>query len=311
MQIAVVGLGKIAEKAYLPILCNRAELKVVVTSRTPERIDKTIERYPQFGHVRNTNDLLKINPKAAFVLTPKETHYEICKQLLEANIDVYVEKPATIQSSEFSELIELAESRGRVFMVGFNRRFAPIHAKAKDIVKGITISSAVIQKSRVSPYYTDLRDMLFEDSIHQVDILRFFCGEAEMISGVCLTKGNQILNTIFTFSLENGGNAVFIFTMQSGSWSESYTIHGPDASINVNAFSSLKVITPTQESSWAESYASGWKTTLEGRGFTQEINEFISCIRNRNEPQHSAKDILKTHILVEEMINKTIIHSLD
>ena len=173
------------------------------------------------------NDLVGMKPAAAFVLTPKDTHYEICKQLLKANVDVYVEKPGTIKSSELYKLCEMAKQKQLVFMVGFNRRFAPLHIQGQKFVSGLAISSAFFQKTRQSSINMDIKDLLLEDAVHQIDMLRFYCGEAEVVSTVCLTERSQLVNLTSILALENVGYAVIAYTLQGGGWSETYPIHAP------------------------------------------------------------------------------------
>ena len=57
--------------------------------------------------------------------TPAITHYELAKAALEAGKDVYVEKPLAIDVKEGRQLVELAEKRHRILMVGHILRFHP------------------------------------------------------------------------------------------------------------------------------------------------------------------------------------------
>jgi len=52
------------------------------------------------------------------VATPPFTHYAVTKALLEAGCDVLVEKPMTVVGDEARDLVELAEARDRILMVG-------------------------------------------------------------------------------------------------------------------------------------------------------------------------------------------------
>ena len=77
--------------------------------------------------------MLEENPEAAFVLTASATHFEFIQKLLSVGIDVFTEKPATLDVWETLSLAKLAEKEGRILMVGFNRRFAPLHIRAKEL----------------------------------------------------------------------------------------------------------------------------------------------------------------------------------
>jgi hypothetical protein len=53
-----------------------------------------------------------------------------------------------------------------------------------------------------------------------------------------------------------------------------------------------------------ETYASSWKTTLDGRGFTGQVDHFFECVEKRQQPQTSAWDSVETQLLLEQMLTK-------
>ncbi|HZW05147.1 MAG TPA: Gfo/Idh/MocA family oxidoreductase, partial [Anaerolineaceae bacterium] len=114
MKVAVIGLGGIASKAYLPVLGVREDLELQLVSRTAETVRCFQDQYRiPFG----ATDLAEVEawkPDAAFVLTPSPTHFEIAHRLLAAGIDVFIEKPATLHARQTRILAELAETRERV-----------------------------------------------------------------------------------------------------------------------------------------------------------------------------------------------------
>jgi len=55
---------------------------------------------------------------AVVIATPAATHYDLVKQVLEADKHVLVEKPLALSTQQANELVILAESRNRTLMVG-------------------------------------------------------------------------------------------------------------------------------------------------------------------------------------------------
>jgi len=66
---------------------------------------------------RNYKDVLNLCD-AVIIATPSETHYQIVKDCLNSNKDVLVEKPFTKNSKEALELVNLANEKNKILMVG-------------------------------------------------------------------------------------------------------------------------------------------------------------------------------------------------
>jgi virulence factor len=213
-----------------------------------------------------------------------------------------------LSSKETRELAEMADRHGRVLMVGFNRRYAPLHIKARELMSGFPLAYATFQKNRASSSSNGLLDHFIEDTIHQIDIIRFYCGEGEAVSTAYQVQEGRLVTAASTIALENGGIALLGTCLQAGGWNEAYTIHGSERSLFIEAFSSVRMKTVDEEISWQETYASSWKTTLDGRGFTREIDHFFECVEKRQQPQTSAWDSVRSQLLLEQIVAKAIIY---
>jgi predicted dehydrogenase len=91
-----------------------------------------------FGDVRTTEKYAELveDPEidAICVATPVRFHYEMAKAALDAGKHVFVEKPLARTEAEAEELVELAESKGLVLMVGHTFLFSPAVLKMKSII---------------------------------------------------------------------------------------------------------------------------------------------------------------------------------
>jgi predicted dehydrogenase len=67
---------------------------------------------------------------AAMVATPTVTHYDLAKELLEAGIHLFVEKPLCNDSSDADALVTLAQRKHKVLQVGHVERFNPAFCAA-------------------------------------------------------------------------------------------------------------------------------------------------------------------------------------
>ncbi|MDY6847285.1 MAG: Gfo/Idh/MocA family oxidoreductase [Chloroflexota bacterium] len=301
IKAAIIGLGDIAQKAYLPILTSHTAVDLMLYNRSPEPLIRIQNQYRIESGTTSLEEVINSKPQAAFVLTSSSSHFNIVKHLLENEIDVFVEKPATLNSWETEELAELADKNNRILMVGFNRRFAPLHVKMKKAWGDTLVSMGIFQKFRTSAAHPSLKHQLIDDTIHQVDILRFYCGDGRVDKITQDTVPGSFLGAVGTVRLDNGGIGVIATNMKAGRWQERYVLFGGQKTLQVEAFSEAILTQGNEQCCWNETYASSWQTTLKGRGFVDEIEHFFECLETRRTPLTSAWDSVKTQRLIEEI----------
>src|SRR5512139_3249896 len=100
LRIAIIGLGDIAQKAYLPLLTAWEDVEPLFCTRKPEMLARLKIQYRIARATTDLGTLLDWQPQAAFVLTSTPAHYDIASKLLSAGVDVYLEKPAASTSQE-------------------------------------------------------------------------------------------------------------------------------------------------------------------------------------------------------------------
>ena len=105
-KIAVVGLGNICKKGYMPVLGAKQDLELMLYNRSSGPLAEIQLKYRVEYGTNNLDQLIKDQPEGAFVLTATDSHFLIVSQLLESGIDVYVEKPATTNADETKKLAE-------------------------------------------------------------------------------------------------------------------------------------------------------------------------------------------------------------
>jgi UDP-2-acetamido-3-amino-2,3-dideoxy-glucuronate N-acetyltransferase len=80
-----------------------------------------------------TDVLKRDDIQGVVIATPAETHFLLAREALLAGKHVYVEKPLVLNESEGRELIEIAEKRDRVLMVGHLLQYHPAFVKLKEL----------------------------------------------------------------------------------------------------------------------------------------------------------------------------------
>ncbi len=106
---------------------------------------------------------------AAVVATPTTVHEEVAGGLLEAGIDVLVEKPITPDLASAGRLIELAERHGRILQVGHLERFNPAVIELERRSR-LPLFFEIHRLNLFSPRSLDV-DVVLDLMIHDVDVV--------------------------------------------------------------------------------------------------------------------------------------------
>jgi UDP-2-acetamido-3-amino-2,3-dideoxy-glucuronate N-acetyltransferase len=135
-NIAVAGCGYWGKN----LVRNFAELGALhsICDADPEKLEQFAFRSPEvnieteYPRVLNNKEI-----EGIVIATPAALHYSMAKEALLSGKDVFVEKPITSKSSEAQELLELAERRKRILMVGHLMLYHPsLHILKRHIQSG-------------------------------------------------------------------------------------------------------------------------------------------------------------------------------
>jgi predicted dehydrogenase len=116
--------------------------------------------------------LEKAQPQAASVAVPTVQHLDVARTLLQAGVDVLIEKPLTSSLEEADELIRLAQRNSRIAQVGQLERFNP----AVRAVTPLITRPMFFEAHRLSvftPRSLDV-DVVLDLMIHDLDIVLSF-----------------------------------------------------------------------------------------------------------------------------------------
>ncbi|MCJ7691047.1 MAG: Gfo/Idh/MocA family oxidoreductase [Clostridiaceae bacterium] len=295
MKIGIIGLGDIAQKGYLPVLTEKENVELILCTRNIDTLKKLSKKYRITQFVQTVEELIEKGIDAVFVSTATEAHFEIAEKLLENGINVYIDKPISLNFDESKKLSALACEKGLVAMVGFNRRFAPMISKLKEHGKADII---IIQKNRFN-YPDQIRRAIVEDFVHVVDTLRFLMGtEVKDIKVEYLEKDDLLHNIIIQLTSEEC-TAIGIMNRNNGSTEEiiEYMTAGNKFVVD-NFVETTHYNNKTKNSS----KFGDWDPTLYKRGFYQIVDHFLDCVENNRTPNPSITDSLITHEICEKIV---------
>ena len=295
MRVAIIGIGSIAQKAYLPILSAMEDVELLISTRNKKVLEEVSLKYKIDRAYNKLENLLKEDFDAAIISTHADGHYEIAKRLLEKGVNVYIDKPLTYNLEKSMEIEALAKKKNLIAMVGFNRRFCPKFRELKDKGKADII---IMEKNRDYPP-GGIRKFIVEDFIHVVDTIRFLMDEEIKGLDINFSKvGNNLNNVVVTFKGDKT-TAIGIMNRTAGITEENiqymvkgnkYVVEDLVDSFEVNNRGKIKTT------------FGGWESTLYKRGFEDLIIHFLTSIKEGKIPNPSMEDSMITHRLCEDIV---------
>ena len=174
-RILLIGLGRWGVN-HLRVL-QSMPVELFVAESDPARLKSANVR-----ESHRTADAASLFPiiDAAVVVTPAQTHFELCRGLVEAGKDVFVEKPITATSADAKKLVELAKRSGLILQVGHIFRFDPASIWMRDAIAQGRFGEIKMLRANFSGFKRPRQDtgVTFADGIHFIDLFRFLLGRS-------------------------------------------------------------------------------------------------------------------------------------
>ncbi|KRK64117.1 putative oxidoreductase (putative) [Companilactobacillus tucceti DSM 20183] len=297
-KIGVIGLGKIAQKAYLPVMSElQDQFEWHLTTRNKDKGQFLKAKY-NFSHLHQTLDqLIAEKPLAVFVHTPTKTHAAIIKKLLLSGINVYVDKPVSDDIGEVKELYKLAEEKNLLLTCGFNRRFAPYNQELKKIPNKRMIT---VEKTR-EDVEQNVDQAIFDLAIHSIDTAFYLMDEPiETTRSKLVLKDDKLAQMYFDAETKNSHIQV-VTNMISGLNLEQSVVQGESQRSVVTNLSNLEEYTTggVQQLSRPD-----WEQNLVTRGFKKIIMEFLRAVSEKLENPVSPKSSILSHETCYKIVHK-------
>ncbi|BEP12553.1 Gfo/Idh/MocA family oxidoreductase [Acidothermaceae bacterium B102] len=292
MRVAVIGLGDIARKAYLPVLSVLPDVALHLVTRNGDVLADLAARYRPDAVSTTVDEAIASGVDAAFVHAATSAHPTIVGALLDAGVPTFVDKPLTDAYATSAALVGQAERSGVSLMVGFNRRHAPAHVAAHAGVRDLVIH----QKHRPNLPPEKPRRMVFDDFIHVVDTLRFFAAGPVTTEQIDFGGSDGTVDWISVLLAGEGFSCYGSMHRGSGASEESLEVVGGGRKVRVAELGDVL----TYDSSERLSRRPGWESAPETRGFTAMCTQFLDAVRH--DVVLSALDALETHALCERVV---------
>ena len=293
-KIGIIGLGDIAQKAYLPLITNM-ELPLVLCTRNEEKLIKLTRKYRVNDYCKNYRELPDYGVNAVFVHSSTDSHYEIVRFFLESGINVFVDKPVSDDIDKVMDLYELAKRKNLILYCGFNRRWIKPVKEMRDLGKPDTV---FVQKNRLN-LPGDIRTFIFDDFIHVADTLLYLFQETDYeITYNAKVINGEIHHLTVMLSGEES-TAIGMMNRVSGKKEERIEF------IRNNEKIILKELVETQiyenENIHISTFGD-WTSTLDKRGFQAMISDFIDLVRSDSSEMYNPELAIESHKLCNYLI---------
>lgn len=295
LRVAVIGLGDIAQKAYLPILSTLPNIELIFCTRNGEQLKRLAQRYRVAEYVTDFHELAKCRVDVAFIHAATEAHEMMVSFLLEQGIAVYVDKPLAYRFDASRRLVDLALQRRKLLVVGFNRRFAPLY---RELAAQPARRIVSLQKNRL--HLPDIaRRFVFDDFIHVVDTLRFFAPAAIDAVDVRGSVQAGLLHHVALYLHGADFSLHGLMNRDSGATEEVLEVMSPGHKWQVRG---LNTLVHWHGGAEAHRGFKDWDTVLFRRGFPQLIQHVVDSVRAGSDGTAALQDALLTHELCENIV---------
>ncbi|MEU7897584.1 Gfo/Idh/MocA family oxidoreductase [Nonomuraea sp. NPDC049152] len=292
MKIAMIGLGDIAEKAYLPVLSAQPGLDLHLCTRNERTLHRLGDAHREAGRYTSVEEVIKAGVDAAFVHAATEAHPAIVEPLLRAGVHVYVDKPVAYTLEETDRLVRLAADEHVSLMVGFNRRHAPGYAGMLDLSRHLVL----MQKNR--PVMPDTpRRVVFDDFIHVVDTLRFLAPGPVTETRIRTRMREGLVEHLVLELAGEGFMAHGVMNRVGAASEESLEVLGEGVKRRVVNLGDVVDYGPAGETLLRRP---DWVPVSRQRGIEQVTMAFVDAVRAGE--VLGAEDALATHEVCEEIV---------
>lgn len=258
LGVALLGCGRIARMFHLPVLAGLDSVHLVaVADADVDALAAAQALAPEAVGVRDVDGLAAVpGIDAVVVCLPTHLHAAAAVTSFEAGRHVYVEKPLALDVEEAGRIRDAWLASGRTGAVGFNFRFHPLMAAAREVLAAGALGDVVGIRSVFSSAPRDLPGWkrtratgggaLLDLASHHIDLVRHLLAtEVEAMSATITSRRTEADTAALSMRLATGPVAQVLATVSAAA-SDRVEILGTEATCVIDRMGSRQLsITPT------------------------------------------------------------------
>ena len=305
VYLGVIGAGLFGKALLLPALTKleNAQLHTLATN-SGANVEHSGRKFG-FAHQSTDSQAVWENPEIQAIvgLTPHSNHAALVQTALAQQKHLFLEKPLCVTPEELHSIRQTAAEQAclPLILVGHNRRFSPhtrqlqqwLKNRQSPVVTQLRINAGFVPADHWVHSEDEGRSRIVGEMSHFIDLLQALTGSlvqrviAERVSG-----DNQ--------AVINNDNIVISLKFRDGSVGNlTYSASGAKAysreRLEVFCEGQTLVLEDFRES---ERHGSGktehFKTTGQEMGYREELQHFVNCVADKEEPLVSFAEALST-----------------
>ncbi len=298
VRIGVVGVGGMG-KGHCNALSNVKDCQF--TAVTDVKAEAAKEAADKFGvKCLASRQEMFDEVDAIIVATPPWYHAEVAIDAAKNGVHVFCEKPLSATMKDADAMIAATDDAGVVLMVGHVLRFYPLHELGRKMVDDGLIGDIIYLETDYCGKYSGPRTKpetwfgkmggLLENGVHKADLINWFGGEPQEVSGeVGSFSGDEDWEDYTMSLIRYKAKAVGILRwgpFMGARGNRGTIIDGSKGSMKLDMASGNVYHMLMGESEWTETVPQD----TGGSGVVKELQHFVDCIRDGKKPNSDGRD---------------------
>ncbi len=309
INVGFIGAGSFAQSYLIPgVKSWGASLDGVVTLKGID--SKNVSDKFKFNFCSSDADevLKKEDINTVFIATTHSSHTDLVIKAFKANKNVFVEKPLSINRAQLKAVIETKAGFHHHFMVGFNRRFAPISRSIKKefknvdepLVINIRVNAGLIPKNHWTQQPEVGGGRIVGEVCHFIDLMQYFTNaEPVKVFAESISTGNTNItpedNIAIVVKFNNGsiGNLTYLANGNKSMTKERIEVFGGGNIGIINDFRDGMFFRDGKTI----------KLKSSGKGHKEEITAFLNAVKDGKESPISFRSICLTTLTTFKILD--------
>ena len=327
IRLALIGFGLIGRR-HAGIIRRTPELELVAIVEPDTQAQQAAQRlqapiYPDLAGM-----LAQASPDAVVLATPTPLHLEQGLACIAARLPVLIEKPIAVSASEAQVLVDSAHAADVPLLIGHHRRHnGAVQAAKAAIDSGVIGAIRAVQATcwfykpdyyfAAAPWRTRPgAGPISVNLVHDVDLLRHFCGEVLSVQAVAAASrrghaNEDLASAILSFA----SGAIATISVADGivaPWSWELTAHENPVYPATNescyliggsqggmSLPDLRVWRHDQDPDWWAPINASSLLRHHQDPLAQQMQHFVEVIKRKQAPLVSGAEGLKSLAVVE------------